>query len=88
MPKMILSTHSAEMVGGHVQIAITQDGPLPRRTVEIARLADCVAAIEAYKADAVATGKPMVVCIDMARGHRKPAGFNRLMPRDYEPVNL
>ena len=88
MAKMILSSHAAEKYHGGVSIAITRDGPMPRREVEVTRLADCVAALEAYKADAMNTGLPMVICADMKRGHRKPPGFNRLMPKAYEAVNL
>jgi len=88
MAKMILSSHTAERYDGGIQITVTSDGPMPRRTVEVARLADCAAALEAYKAEAVNTGLPMVICADMARGHRKPPGFNRLMPEYYESVNL
>ncbi len=88
MAKMILSTHPAEIVGGNVQIAITQEGPFPRREVEVTRFADCIKALETYKCEAMNTGLPMVVCISMGRGQRKPPGFDRLLPKGYEAINL
>ena len=90
MARLVLSAYDAKMEGPHVQIALmTLPRPFPDKIVEIKTAADCSAALEAYKLEAAATGKPLAIVMTMARGERKPAGFNRIRAGyAYEVVNL
>jgi len=88
MARLILNSYPAAMNGQFLQIAITQDGPLPRRIVEIGKATDAAAALQAYKLEAQATGKPAVVSMMIARGDRKPPGFDKLNSQPHHSVNL
>lgn len=87
MPTLILNSYSAERNGAFLSIAITAEGPLPKRTVEIKRTADAVTALDAYKAELAALGKPAVASMRLARGERAPAGFRKLS-KEFHEVNL
>jgi len=91
MATLILNAYSASRWEGGLSIAFAIGGepPFPRRTVEIKTVVDVVTALEEYKMEAAATGKALAVSIMMARGHRKPPGFNKLPAAiRYETVNL
>jgi hypothetical protein len=91
MATLILNAYGAEKNGAFVSIAlcIGGDAPFPSRKVEIKTAADCLAALETYKADATASGKRLAVSMMLARGDRKPNGFDKLKAaRSYETVNL
>ena len=88
MAKLILNSYPAANNDGFLQISIMQEGPLPRRIVEIQRAADAAAALEAYKQEAAASGKPAVVSMMIARGDRSPPGFKALKAKPYHSVNL
>ena len=91
MATIILSAYGASKWDGGISIAMCIGGepPFPRRAVEIKNVADVVAAFEAYKVEAAATGKPLALSILMKRGDRKPPGFNKLAAViRYETVNL
>lgn len=91
MAKLILNAYSAESKGGFISMALCIGGEpaFPSKSVEIKTAADCAAALDAYKAEAKATGQKLAVSMMMARGERKPPGFNKLKAgRSYETVNL
>jgi hypothetical protein len=91
MATLILNAYTAERNGAFISMALCIGGepPFPRRAVEIKNVADCVAAFEAYKNDAAASGKPLALSMMMGRGDRKPPGFNKLKAAaSYETVNL
>jgi hypothetical protein len=91
MATVILNAYTAERNGPFVSMALCIAGepPFPRRAVEIKNVADVAAAFEAYKVEAAATGKPLALTINMARGDRKPPGFNKLKAAaNFETVNL
>jgi hypothetical protein len=90
MARLVLSAYHAKREGPHVQIALmTLPRPFPDKIVEIKTAADCAAALEAYKIEAAETGTPMAIVMTMARGERKPPGFNKIRAvYAYEVVNL
>lgn len=91
MATLILNAYSAERNGVFVSMAlcIAGDPPFPSRRVEIKTAADCVAALETYKIDAAASGKALAVSMMLARGNRKPNGFDKIKAaRSFETVNL
>lgn len=91
MAKLILNAYSAERNGAFLSVALLIGGnpPFPSKIVEIKTAADCLAAFEAYKADARATGKPLAVSMMMGRGDRKPPGFNKIKAvHSYDTVNI
>jgi hypothetical protein len=91
MATLILNAYSAERNGAFISMALCIGGepPFPRRSVEIKNVADCVAAFEAYKAEAAASGKPLALSMMIAARDRKPNGFNKLKAAaNYETVNL
>lgn len=91
MATLILNAYTAERNGPFISMALCIGGepPFPSRKVEIRTAADCLAAFEAYKADAAASGKPLALSLLMSRGDRKPPGFNKIKAaQSYETVNL
>lgn len=92
MATLILNAYGAERNSrGFTSIALCMGGepPFPRRTVEIKNVKDCIAAFEAYKIEAAATGKPLALSMMMHARDRKPPGFNKLKAAaNYETVNL
>jgi hypothetical protein len=91
MATLILNAYSAERSNGFTQIALCIGGepPFPTRRVEIKNVADCVAAFEAFKADAVASGKPLALSMLISARDRKPNGFNKLpAAKHWETVNV
>jgi hypothetical protein len=90
MARLVLSAYHAKREGPHVQIALmTLPRPFPDKMLEVKTAADCDAALKAYKTEASATGLPMAILMTMARGERKPPGFNKLRAAyAYELVNL
>src|SRR5262249_44017703 len=80
MAKLILQSYPAERNGVFLSIVFTSrdKDPLPPKTVEITRVADAEAALNAYVAEVTATGKPAAVSMRMARGDRAPPGFKKL----------
>jgi hypothetical protein len=79
MSKLILSAYQAKLSDGfHLQVHIMAASPFPEKAVEVRTAADCAKALEEYKLEAAATGKPMAISMTMARGERKPPGFNKL----------
>lgn len=65
---------------GHFQVVFHLDGrgdPFPRRVVEVKTTAEALAALDAYKADAAATGLPMAVTMRVAKTSRAPNGFKK-----------
>ena len=89
MAKLILSSYQAKCEGQYLQVAIMSPAPFPSQIVEVRNVADCEKALEEYKLEALATGKPMVVSMSISRSDRKPAGFDKLKAaRNYVSVNL
>lgn len=79
MATVILTARPAKLSeSGSLQVIFSLRGdpdPMPRRLVEIKTTADALSALEAYKAEAAATGKPMVVSMRLKDGDRSPNGF-------------
>ena len=79
MPKMVLRSYKAEpspgSIGGVALILDFQDPPIPREIVEVNNTSEAMAALETYKAKAIATGEVLAVSIDVAKGDRSPPGF-------------
>jgi hypothetical protein len=91
MATLILNAYSAERNGEFVSMAlcIGGDAPFASRKVDVRTAADCLAAFEAYKADAAASGKPLAVSMMIRNGDRKPSGFNKIKAaHSFETVNL
>ena len=90
MARLVLSAYQAICPDGvHLQVAIMAQSPFPQKIVEIRNVADCAKALEDYKSEAKATGKPMAISMSMAHGERKPPGFNRLKAaNNFVAVNL
>lgn len=60
-----------------VQMLPFQDGPLPRRTLEVFGLKGCEMAFDAYVSEAEATGKGAAIYASIVRGYRTPPGFKK-----------
>jgi hypothetical protein len=90
MSRLVLSAYQATCKDGvHLQVALMSQAPFAPKTVEVRTAADCEKALNEYVAEARATGKPMAISMNMARGDRKPPGFNALKAsRNFVPVNL
>lgn len=91
MARLILNAYAAECKGGFISMAlcIGGDPAFPSRSVEVQNVADCVAAFEAYKADATASGLKLALSMLIARGDRAPRGFKTLRAAaNYETVNV
>ena len=90
MARLVLSAYQATCRDGvHLQVAIMAQSPFPQKIVDVRNVADCEKALEAYKAEAQATGKPMALSMSMAHGERKPPGFNKLRAaNNFIPINL
>jgi hypothetical protein len=91
MATLILNAYKAERNGGFISMALCIGGaaPFAARKVEVRTASDCLAAFEAYKADAAASGLPLAVSMMIAARDRKPSGFNKLKAaHSFETVNL
>ena len=89
MARLVLSSYQAKCEGQYLQVAIMSPSPFPSQIVEVRNVADCEKALEAYRLEALATGKPMVVSMSISRNDRKPAGFDKLKAKqNYVCVNL
>ncbi|WP_166297156.1 hypothetical protein [Bradyrhizobium sp. 2S1] len=89
MTRLILKCYPASRENGAVGIAITSEGPVPQRTVEILRTADAEAAFKDYCAEVEATGKGAAVSMSLGRGERAPNGFHKLPgAKTFHPVNI
>jgi hypothetical protein len=69
-----------------VQSLPFQDGPLPRRTLDVDGLKGCHEAFDAYVAEVKATGKGATCFASVVRGFRTPPGFKQC--RWQREVNL
>lgn len=79
MATIILSTYHAKLSEtGYLQVIFHLTGkpdPFPKRMVEVKNTAEAIAALEAYKTEAAATGVPMVASMRLKDGDRSPNGF-------------
>lgn len=69
-----LSSCRAEAHDGYHSIIIDFSEPFPPKVVNVRTTADAVAALEAYRAEAAATGLAMYVSMSLRCG-RTPNGF-------------
>jgi hypothetical protein len=90
MARLVLSAYQAICPDGvHLQVAIMSESPFPEKIVEVRNVADCEKALEDYKTEAQATGKPMAISMTIARGERSPPGFKKLKAaNNFVAVNL
>lgn len=79
MADIILQAYPAKpSFDGGFQVVMHLDGrpaPLPRRVVSVKTTPEALAALDAFKAEAAATGEPMAVCMRLKDGSRAPNGF-------------
>lgn len=78
--------------GGRFSVLFNLSGktpPLAPREVEVKNTADALAALDAYKKEAAATGLPLAVALRVAKGYRAPAGFKAATANSgYHGVNI
>jgi hypothetical protein len=91
MAKLILTAYPAQVSeNGGFGVVFDLTGappPLPAKVVEIKRAAEATVALEAYKAEAAQTGKPIAISMRIADGDRSPNGFKALQRPYYHKVN-
>jgi len=93
MATLQLSADYAEPRGDGVNFAVIfhltgKPDPLPRKLVEVKTTAEALAAFDAYKAEAKATGLPIAVSMKIKDG-RAPNGFKKATAgRFFHGVNI
>jgi hypothetical protein len=92
MAKFRLEAFEAQPYEGGFSVAYRLDGqrPFQMRDIEARNTAEALAALEAYKAEAAALGKPLACSITLCpRNQRAPAGFRTARTfASQNPVNV